>query len=71
MKNKIKTRKTLTKRVKITKGGKILRKQTRNGHLKRKMDASRKNRKSQVTAQENAGHRKVIKKLLAKAGRRI
>lgn len=68
---KIKTRKTLAKRVKITKTGKILKKQTRNGHLKRKMDTSRKNRKSKTLQQENEGHIKVLRKLLGQQGKGI
>jgi ribosomal protein L35 len=66
-----KTKKTLIKRVKVTKGGKVLKKQNRTGHLKRKMDASRKNRKSKLVEQENAGHKRVFKTLLGKHGRKI
>lgn len=66
-----KTKKTLMKRVKITKNGKIMHKQTRLGHLKRKMDASRKGRKNDMILQTHPGNVKRIKNLLSKAGRRI
>lgn len=68
---KMKTKKTLTKRVRITKKGKILKKQTRTGHLKSKMSNSRKLRKKHDLAQENKGHKKVIKALLGRLGRGI
>lgn len=68
---KMKTRKTLLKRIRITKSGKILKKQTRNGHLKVKMDSSRKSRKSKLLSQPNAGHVKVLKRLLAKYGKGV
>lgn len=66
MKQKIKTNKTLSKRVKITKNGKILKKQSNTGHLKRKWSASRKSRKNKRLVQENKGHIIMIKKLLSK-----
>ena len=68
---KLKTKKTLIKRVKISKGGKILKKQSNTGHLKRKWSASRKSRKGSVLVQENKGHIKVMKTLLAKLGKGI
>ncbi|OGC48275.1 hypothetical protein A2W32_03605 [candidate division WWE3 bacterium RBG_16_37_10] len=68
---KLKTKKTLIKRIKITKGGKILKKQNRNAHLKVKMSNSRKLRKKKVLTMHDKGHSKVFKKLLAKAGKRI
>lgn len=71
MKAKIKTKKTLTKRIKITKGGKIMKKQSNIGHLKRKWSASRKSRKGSVLMQHNEGHVKVMKKLLGKLGKGI
>ena len=70
-KQKLKTKKTLTKRIRVTKGGKIVKKQSNTGHLKRKWSASRKSRKSGKLVQENKGHIKVIKKLLGKLGRNI
>lgn len=66
-----KTKKTLMKRVKITKNGKIMHKQTRLGHLKRKMDASRKGRKNDMILQTHSANVKRFKNLLSKAGRRI
>jgi len=71
MKQKIKTKKTLLKRVKITKNGKILKKQSNTGHLKRKWSASRKSRKGSRLIQENKGHISKLKTLLGKFGRNI
>jgi len=70
-KNKLKTKKTLLKRVKITKTGKILKKQSRTGHLKAKWTASKKGRKSKRLIQHNKGHKKIIKRLLGKHGKNI
>ena len=58
---KLKTKKTLTKRIKVTKNGKLMRKQNRMGHLKIKMDSSRKLRKRQLSRIMN---KKVAKRLL-------
>ena len=66
MKQKLKTKKTLAKRVKITKTGKVLKNQSNTGHLKRRGTASRKSRKSSKLVQENKGHIKIIKTLLSK-----
>jgi len=71
MKQKLKTNKTLIKRIKITKGGKIVKKQSNTGHLKRKWSASRKSRKGANLVQENKGHISVMKKLLGKLGKGI
>lgn len=68
---KMKTKKTLTKRIKITKNGKLIKKQTRMGHLKRKFNADRKFRKTKLEEQPNAGHVKVLKRLLAKRGKGV
>jgi len=68
---KMKTKKTLMKRIKITKSGKVLKKQNANGHLKVKMDNSRKKRKNKVTLQQKRGQTRVFKNLLAKSGKRI
>jgi ribosomal protein L35 len=68
---KVKTKKTLTKRIKITKGGKILKKQSRTGHLKSKWSSSKKSRKTKRLTQHNKGHKDVIKKLLGKYGKTI
>lgn len=67
----MKTKKTLLKRIKITKTGKILKKQVRTGHLKVKWDANKKYRKKGLSEQENPGHKRIIKRLLATHGRRI
>ena len=71
MKQKLKTKKTLLKRVKITKNGKILKKQSNTGHLKRKWSASRKSRKGSKLVQENKGHISKLKTLLGKLGKGI
>lgn len=68
---KIKTKKTLVKRIKITKTGKILKKQTDTGHLKKKWTAPKKSRKNKVKEQKNIGHRKIFKKMLGSAGKKI
>jgi ribosomal protein L35 len=68
---KIKTRKTLLKRIKITKRGKILRKSSRTGHLQIKSDASSKSRKKNLSQLTNIGQIKVLKRLLAKFGRGV
>lgn len=68
---KLKTKKTLMKRIKITGSGKILKKQSRTGHLKEKWTAGKKGRKKSRLVQHNKGHIKVMKKLLGKAGRKI
>lgn len=63
---KLKTRRTLTKRIRITKNGKVLKKQNRLGHLKRKMDASRKSRKNKTAMQPNEVQAKTLRRLLGK-----
>jgi large subunit ribosomal protein L35 len=68
---KLKTKKTLAKRVKITKNGKILRGQVRTGHLKRKWSASKKSRKTNRETQNNTGHKRLFRRLLGKAGKAI
>lgn len=59
------------KRIKITKNGKIMTKQTRTGHLKRKMDSSRRFRTKGAEEQTNLGQTRRFKRLLAKMGRNI
>lgn len=61
---KLKTKKTLVKRIKITKTGKFFRKQIRTGHLKVKMDVSRKQRKSHMLEQTDSGNIRKFKRLL-------
>lgn len=63
---KLKTKKTLSKRIKLTKGGKLVKKQNGIGHLKRKMDAARKGRKSQRLTQHNNNIIKNLKRLLGR-----
>jgi ribosomal protein L35 len=68
---KLKTKKTLMKRIRITKGGKVLKKQSSIGHLKRKWDASKHARKKNRLIQLNKGHIRIFRQLLAKAGKGI
>jgi ribosomal protein L35 len=68
-KNKLKTRKTLTKRIRVTNNGKLMKKQSSQGHLKAKRDASRKHRKNRLLSQPNKGHIRILRRLLAKAGK--
>lgn len=63
---KLKTKKTLLKRIKQSKTGKIIREQINTGHLKVKWDANKKYRKSKREVQENSGHIKKFKKMLGK-----
>jgi ribosomal protein L35 len=67
----LKTKKTLIKRIKISKTGKILKKQSNTGHLKEKWSTSRKHRKARIEEQTNTGHKKLFKKMLGKQARRI
>jgi len=69
--SKLKTRKTLTKRIKITKNGKVLRKSIRMGHLKVKLGAGRKTRKSSLTQIKNPEYLKTLRSLLGRAGKDI
>ncbi len=66
-----KTKKTLKKRIKITKSGKILKLQNDAGHLKVKWNATKKQRKKGYEVLTTKGYRKRIKKMLGKAGRKI
>jgi ribosomal protein L35 len=68
---KLKTRKTLMKRIKISKNGKIMRKQSATGHLKIKWDASRHARKGRGSVIEGRAKKNTFKKLLGKAGKNI
>lgn len=68
-KQKIKTKKTLLRRVKITKTGKIMKKSIGMGHLKEKKSSPNKTRNSSSVAQENKGHQKMFKKMLNKHGK--
>lgn len=68
---KLKTKKTALKRVKITGTGKILRKQVRTGHLKRKWSTNKRHRKNKGSSVANKGHINVFKKLLKKGAKKI
>ena len=57
--------------MKITKSGKLLKKQSGTGHLKAKWSSSKKHRKNRTQIQPNKGHVKVLKTLLAKLGKGI
>lgn len=68
---KLKTKKTLLKRIRVSSGGKLMKKPTQIGHLKVKWDASKRSSKKRRRSQSNRGHRRVLKRLLAKAGRKV
>jgi ribosomal protein L35 len=63
---KIKTKKTLLKRIKQSKTGKLMHEQVNTGHLKEKWSANKKYRKAKRQEQENKGHIKKFKKMLGK-----
>lgn len=63
---KIKTKKTLQKRIRVTKSGKILKKQVRTGHLKVKWGSNKKHRKAKMKVQPNKGHIKKLKVMVGK-----
>lgn len=67
---KLKTRKTLLKRIKITKSGKLMKKHIGMAHLKVKTNVDRRAKKSKLSRQKNRGHIRMFKKLLAKHSRR-
>ncbi len=68
---KLKTKKTLLKRIKITKSGKIMKKRVNTGHLKSKWSAARRFRKVKEAQQENKGHTQKFKKMLGKLGKGV
>ncbi|MBD3366399.1 50S ribosomal protein L35 [candidate division WWE3 bacterium] len=68
---KLKTKKTLKKRVKITGSGKVMVGHGRNGHLKRKESANQKNRKKGYKEYKDNAFKKKLKKLLGKKGANI
>lgn len=67
----MKTRKTLIKRIKITKSGKVMKKQNRTGHLKRKWDANKGHRKTGLEEMTTKGYVRKFKKMLGKHARNI
>ena len=62
----MKTKKTLIKRIRVTKKGKIVRNQIRTGHLKVKWNSRKKFRKAKKVVQGNKGHIKKLKRMLGK-----
>ncbi len=68
---KLKTRKTLAKRIKITKTGKVMVGAIRNGHLKRKSSANLKGRKKGLRVFSQKALKATFKSLLAKKGKNI
>lgn len=68
---KLKTKKTATKRIKITKNGKILRKNVSTSHLKRKWSSSKKMRKNTGGEVLNIGHKNIFKQLLHSLARKV
>jgi len=62
----MKTKKTLLKRIRITKNGKVIGKQMSNAHLKVKRSAARKNRKKADMIVLNKGISKKLKTMLGK-----
>ena len=63
---KLKTKQTLKKRIKVTKGGKLVRGSISSGHLKEKWNSKKKFRKAKPIEQSNKGHIKKFKKMLGK-----
>lgn len=68
---KIKTRKTAQKRIKVSKGGKLIMKKINTSHLKRKWSANKRHRKRSTVSITNRGQIKRFKKLLGKGARRV
>jgi len=68
---KLKTKKTLKKRIKISGTGKVMVGHGNNGHLKRKYSANKKNRKKGYKEIENSAVKNRLRKLLGKGGRGI
>ncbi len=64
-KNKQKTKKSVARRFKVTKNGKVLRKQSFRGHLNAKKSSKRK-RRLKGKVQTDAAHAKKIRKVLGK-----
>jgi ribosomal protein L35 len=67
---KLKTRKTLLKRIKVTKKGKFMRKVVGMAHLKVKASADRKATKSKFKEQKTSAIKRKFRKLLAKISRK-
>lgn len=63
---KLKTKKTLLKRIRVTKNKKLIRGQIRTGHLKQKWGTNKKFRKAKSKVIKNRGHIRNFKRLLGK-----
>jgi len=63
---KLKTKKTLLKRIRVTKNKKLVRGQVRTGHLKVKWGANKKFRKAKSKVIKNKGHKRKFRKMLGK-----
>ncbi len=61
---KLKTRKTLLKRFRVTKTGKLVHGQINTGHLKVKWSTSKRFRKLRKVSVGNKGHIKKLRKML-------
>jgi ribosomal protein L35 len=68
---KLKTKKTLLRRIKITGSKKILKNKVGNAHLKIKVHSGKKGRSKGYTSVLTKGYRKNFKKMLAKRGAKI
>jgi ribosomal protein L35 len=69
---KLKTRKTLAKRIKVTKTGKVMVKALNNGHLRRKLTSNGKGRKKGLRQFGNSAFKAKFKHMLAqKKGNKI
>jgi len=68
---KLKTKKTALKRIKISKRGKLVKKQINTSHLKKKWSTNKRHRKNRTDKILNIGQRKIFKKLLGKASKGV
>ncbi len=68
---KLKTRKTLLKRIKVTKKGKFMKKVIGMGHLKVKTSVDRKATKTKLNEEKSSGNKRRFRKLLAKHSKGI
>ncbi len=68
---KLKTKKTLAKRIKISGKGKARVGAVRNGHLKRKFDTNRRHAKKGLRVFKSKTFKQKFKKMLGKKGRRL
>lgn len=68
---KLKSKKTLLKRIRITKNNKVIQKQNNNGHLKIKKSSSNKHKKDRRVTQTTKGYIKVFSRMLAENGKKL